>query len=167
MIIGERDHQTLIQKAVLALATGFGLGRIPVASGTFGSLPGFLLAFGMSGWHIWFQVAACVLLAILSVFVCDRAEEYFGRKDDGRIVADEYMTFPICLLGVPWLDHPWLLIPAFVVARAMDIVKIPPARQSQHLKGGLGITMDDIIAGLYALAINHLLVKFLYWRGVL
>lgn len=139
---------------VLILATGFGLGLSPVASGTVGSLLGVLLALGLYrlpglGW----QVGAAVLLALAAVPLCEYAERFLGRKDDGRIVADEYLTFPICILGLP--PEPWLLACAFVVNRVFDIAKPPPANRLQACHGGFGIVVDDVIACLYALAVNH------------
>ena len=88
-------------RLVLALATGFGLGYAPVASGTIGSLPGVVLAVGLAYLPLWIQVAAAVLLASLAIPICTAAERHFGHKDDGRIVADEYMTFPLCVIGLP------------------------------------------------------------------
>jgi phosphatidylglycerophosphatase A len=100
----------------------------------------------------------------VAIPVAGVAEKHYGKKDDGRIVVDEYLTFPICMLGLPWLAHPSLLAVGFVVNRVMDIVKIPPARQSQRLPGGWGIVVDDAIACLYALALNHLFYRFVLLR---
>ena len=143
-------------RVVLLLATGCGLGYSPVASGTVGTLPGVVLAVGLCsfGWVV--QVAVCVALTLVSITICDRADRIFGVKDDGRIVADEYLTFPICAIGLPLLTHPWLIPAAFVVARIMDIVKIPPADQAQEIPGGTGIVLDDMIANIYALGLLHL-----------
>jgi phosphatidylglycerophosphatase A len=148
----------LWQKTAVLLATGFGLGYSPVASGTVGTLPGVVLAFMMAwlGWSWPFQACAALAMTLLAIPVCGAAEKVFGKKDDGRIVADEYLTFPICLLGLPWLQHLWLLPVAFVVARVLDVVKPFPARQSQRVRGGVGIVVDDFISTLYALALNHL-----------
>jgi phosphatidylglycerophosphatase A len=100
-------------------------------------------------------------LAAAAVPLCDQAERHFGVKDDHRIVADEYLTFPLCLVGLPWREHLWILAVAFVVNRALDVVKPPPARQAQELAGGLGIVMDDFVTCLYALALNHALCAWL------
>lgn len=137
------------------LATGFGLGLSPFASGTTGSLPGIGLAaiLALVSWQ-W-QLVACLILTALAVPLCEWAEDSLGRKDDGRIVADEYLTFPLCLIGVPWVAHPWLLAVAFVVNRVMDIIKPPPAFQAQELRGGLGIVADDFITASYSLAVVH------------
>ena len=145
------------KKLILFFATGGGLGYAPVASGTFGSLPGIVLAalLVFSGFGLLWQAAVCLLLTAVAIPLCSFAEGYLGKKDDGRIVADEYLTFPICLLGVPWMDNLWFLPVCFVVVRICDIVKPPPARQFQELHGGTGIVLDDFFASIYALLINH------------
>ena len=146
----------MVKKVCTVIATGFGLGYSPVASGTVGSLWGVLIVWGIaaSGMRWEWHAALCVALSLLCIPVCDVAEKVLGKKDDGRIVADEYLTFPICMIGLPWMHHLWLLPVGFVVCRVMDIVKPFPAHRLQRLKGGLGITVDDIFASLYALAIN-------------
>jgi len=144
-----------MDKMILFLATGFGLGFSPVASGTVGSLPGLAILFVMGSFDLIWQIALCICLTILAIPICGMAEDIYGRKDDGRIVADEYLTFPICMLGLPWAAHPWLLLVGFVVNRIMDIIKPPPARQAQSLVGGFGIVIDDLFSSLYALGINH------------
>ena len=126
------------RKIAVWLATGFGLGLSPVASGTVGTLPGVAVAFMMArmGWPWPLQACAALVMTLLAIPVCGVAEKLFGTKDDGRIVADESLTFPICLLGLPWLQHLWLLPVAFVSARVLDVVKPFPARQSQRVRGG-------------------------------
>jgi phosphatidylglycerophosphatase A len=143
----------LTHRLALLLATGFGLGYCPIASGTVGSLPGIVLALAANRFLSWpWQAAAALLLTVAAVPLCGIAEAHFGRKDDGRIVADEYMLFPICMIGLP--ATPALLAIAFVVSRACDVIKPPPARGLQKVRGGLGIVIDDFVAQLYALAIN-------------
>ena len=150
-----------MKKVCTWIATGFGLGYSPVASGTVGSLWGLLIVWGIAAvkMPIWGQVVLCVALTLICIPVCDVAEKALGgKKDDGRIVADEYLTFPICMIGLPWQEHWWIMPMAFVVCRFMDIVKPFPAYRMQSLKGGLGITIDDFFASLYALGTNWLLV---------
>lgn len=151
-----------MKKLALILATGFGLGYAPVASGTFGTLPGVGLAFLTSyllacPYGIIWQVLIAVVLAAIAVPICDAAENHFVKKDDGRIVADEYLTFPICMIGLPW--NPVTVVLAFLTCRACDIIKPPPARQLQSFHGGLGIVIDDVFASFYSLILNHLI----YW----
>jgi phosphatidylglycerophosphatase A len=146
------------QKLSVFAATGFGLGLVtPVAPGTVGSLPGVLLALWVTQQHVPLQILVCLGLTLLAVPLCDTAERVLGKKDDGRICADEWMLFPLCVIGLPLLQHLWLIPVCFVVARVCDIIKPPPARQLQELHGGIGIVIDDFFASLYALAINHAL----------
>ncbi len=145
------------QKLAVFVATGFGIGLIaPIAPGTLGSLPGIVLALGVTRQPLMLQLLTCIGLTLLAVPFCDIAEKVLGKKDDGRICADEWMLFPICTLGLPLASHLWLLPFCFVVTRICDIIKPPPARSLQNLHGGVGIVIDDVFASLYALAINHL-----------
>ena len=145
-----------MKKLVLFLATGCGLGLfVPFAPGTFGSLPGVALAWWMASWASSTQVIAALLLAVAAIPVCSVAEEMLGVKDDGRITADEWMLYPIAVLGLPLQLLPfWVLAVFFAVVRLVDIVKPPPARQLQAFHGGFGIVIDDFFANLYSLAIN-------------
>ncbi len=148
-----------IRKATLLVASGLGLGLSPFASGTAGTVLGVVLVVGLAPDAVWVQVCLAALLALLAVPVCDIAEKHFGNKDDGRIVADEYLTFPICVVALPWQMAPWLLVLAFLTHRFFDIVKPFPAGRLQRLAGGKGIVIDDVVSSLYALAVNHAV----YW----
>jgi len=144
------------------LATGFGLGLSPVASGTFGALLGIPLTYALFSWQteIWAQVIIALVLSVVSVPICDKAEKALGgKKDDGRIVADEYLTVPITMIGLPL--SPVMFAVAFLTHRILDIIKPPPARGLQRLPGGLGITIDDVISSTYALGLNWLLYVYL------
>lgn len=139
---------------VNALATGFGLGHSPFAPGTVGTLLGLPLAWLMSQCAWPWQIVACSGLALLAVPICGVGEKKAGIKDPHCVVADEYLTFPITMIGLPFS---WpLLVLAFLTHRALDIIKPYPARQLQSLQGGWGITVDDVISSVYALALNHI-----------
>lgn len=147
---------TFWQKLSVFTATGFGIGLVsPIAPGTTGSLPGVLLALWVTQQHLPLQILVCIGMTFLAIPICDVAENVLGKKDDGRICADEWMLFPICTIGLPLVQHLWLIPLCFVVARVCDIIKPPPARALQELHGGIGIVIDDCVASLYALAINH------------
>ncbi|MCX6992775.1 MAG: phosphatidylglycerophosphatase A [Kiritimatiellaeota bacterium] len=154
------------RKPIVLLATGFGLGLSPVASGTAGTLLGLPIMLGLAPlWahpafrahsgsgELMAQMIAALGLLLLAIPICDVAEKHFGRKDDGRIVADEFMTFPIGLLGLPL--SPWVLALAFFTNRVFDVLKPFPAKGLQRLPGGLGIVVDDGVAALYSLLVNH------------
>jgi phosphatidylglycerophosphatase A len=145
------------KRLIMLFATGGGLGYAPVASGTFGSLPGLAIVGALGAVTLPWQIGISIVLALASFPLCQAADPYFDKKDDGRIVADEYLTFPLCVLGLPWQEHLWLLPMAFVICRILDIIKPFPAYRSQKLPGGIGIAMDDLISSTYALGINHLI----------
>jgi len=141
------------------------LGYSPIASGTVGTLLAFPMVWGMSlllraPHGVLWQVAVAVALSLIAIPICNAAEKRYGGKDDGRIVADEYLTFPICMIGLPF--SPYVLLVAFLSCRFFDIVKFPPARNLEKLPGGLGIVADDIFASLYSLAANWLVVLYLF-----
>ena len=130
------------------------LGCAPVAPGTFGTLGGVAIAYGLSfasGFAVWSLVAA-VLIYIVGRSLGDWSEQYAGKKDPGIFVLDEVVGY---LVTVWWLGSPTLLtlVVAFFVFRLFDIVKPPPARRMEALGGGDGILLDDVIAGLYGLAV--------------
>ena len=145
-----------MKKLVLFFATGCGIGLfVPFAPGTFGSLPGVALAWWMASWAPSVQALVALALAAAAIPVCSIAEKMLGVKDDGRITADEWMLYPIAVLGLPLQTLPfWALAVFFAVVRLVDIVKPPPARQLQAFHGGFGIVIDDFFANLYSLAIN-------------
>jgi phosphatidylglycerophosphatase A len=151
----------VFKKLILLLATGFGLGLSPMASGTAGALIGLLMsAFLTHSASIAWQIVVAVILSLVAVPICDVAEGHFRWKDDGRIVADEYMTFPICTIGLP--PEPWILAVAFVTNRVCDIIKPPPAHALQRLKGGTGVVVDDVLAALYSLLLNHFIYQLVH-----
>lgn len=152
------------RKPIVLLATGFGLGLSPLASGTAGALLGlplmlllkpFWSAYGCS--HLPAQISVALGLMLLAIPVCAVAEKHFGRKDDVRVVADEFLTFPIGLLALPL--EPGVLALAFFTNRCFDVLKPFPAYRLQRLPGGWGIVLDDVVAASYSLLVNHAV----YW----
>ncbi|MCX6998667.1 MAG: phosphatidylglycerophosphatase A [Kiritimatiellaeota bacterium] len=158
-----------MQRILLMLATGFGLGYSPFAPGTVGCLWGLPLAWALQaagqaqglGWPS--QVVAAALLSLLAIPICAAGEKAAGTKDPRCVVADEYLTFPISLIGLPF--SPLVVAGAFVTNRLCDILKPFPARQLQRLDGGLGIVIDDVFSALYSLALNHALYRLVLHSG--
>ena len=151
----------------LWIAQGFGVGRIPFAPGTFGSIVGLgwfglLLASG----RVWCFALGTLLGVVISVWLCGFGEKLLSQKDPGSVVLDEIVAIPVCFsgwvgLGVwrtggfPQLDFSFLksnglvIAVVFVAFRLFDVWKPWPVRQSQSLPGGWGITIDDLLAGVY------------------
>jgi phosphatidylglycerophosphatase A len=132
------------------VASVFGAGYAPVASGTVGSL--------VTAVAIWLLpltpfriVVALVVVTLLGIWAGGRVERVLGRKDPGVIVIDEVAGMLLSMLGLP-RSLP-VLITAFLLFRLFDIWKPFPARESQALTGGMGVMVDDLIAGLYALVL--------------
>ena len=145
-----------MKRLCVFVASGFGLGLVaPFAPGTFGSLPGVVLAYAVCALPLWLQLVVCLGLTLLAIPFCDVAEKALGIKDDGRITADEWMLYPIALVGIPLASLPWWsMIVFFCVVRAIDIAKPWPARQIQCLPGGRGIVADDFFANLLLIDIK-------------
>lgn len=153
-----------MKKFNLFIASGFGLGLVaPFAPGTFGSLPGVALAYATALLPLYLQIPVVTALALLAIPVCDVAEKTLGIKDDGRITADEWMLYPLALVGIPLYELPWWsMIVFFAVIRTIDIVKPWPAGRLQSIPGGRGIVIDDFAANLYSLAVNWAIALFLF-----
>ena len=148
-----------MRRLCLFVASGLGLGLVaPFAPGTFGSLPGVALAYLTTALALPLQIAVCAVLVLLAVPICGAAERAFGIKDDGRIAADEWMLYPVALVGISLASLPWWsMVVFFCVVRAVDILKPWPCRGLQALPGGWGVVLDDLVANLYSLAVNWMI----------
>jgi phosphatidylglycerophosphatase A len=139
----------LLLRPDCAVAFGFGLGLIPWMPGTFGALLAFPLCWLIADWPRMFAVAAVTACVALGVAVSASVGRLLGAEDHGAIVWDETCGAAIALLFVPAEVAWW--IAAFVAFRAFDILKPGPIRLiEQRFKGGLGVMMDDVAAGLIA-----------------
>ena len=142
------------------IAVGFGTGWSPVMPGTVGTLLGLPLAWAMMVYipSTGIQWAVCIVMTLIAIPICGMAEKMIGGKDPGCIVADEYLTLPITVIG---LTSPWALLSGFILHRIFDITKPPPIKQLQHIHGGFGIVVDDFLAALIALGLNHIIFALL------
>ena len=130
------------------LASLFGAGYSPVASGTVGSFI-TLVAIWLLPWTTFGLVVALVVVTLVGLWAGSRVERVLGRKDPGLIVIDEVAGMLLSVIGLP-RSIP-VLVTAFLLFRLFDIWKPFPARESQALTGGMGVMVDDLIAGLYTL----------------
>ena len=154
----ENLARKVIGDPVNFLAFGFGTGLAPVAPGTFGSLPGVLLAWATLGLGLPAQIGIAVVISLAGVYLCGESARRIGVHDHGGIVWDEICGMYVTLLVAPPTVTGWIL--AFVLFRFMDIVKPWPIRDLDHrLGGGSGIMLDDLVAALYA----ALLLVFYGW----
>jgi phosphatidylglycerophosphatase A len=140
----------------MAIATGLYAGRMPWCPGTWGSLAAVLPWFFLRNLTLPLYLLMLGLLFIVGFFVSGSAEKLLHQADAGPIVIDEILGMLITLTGAP--DHPAAWIAGFFLFRIFDISKpFPCSWFDQRIHGGIGIMMDDVIAGLYALASLQLL----------
>lgn len=139
-----------LDRVALAIATIGGVGWAPLAPGTVASALTVVML-----WLVPFSrltlVVVFVAVTLIGTWAAEHAERMLGRKDPGAIVVDEVAGMILSVLALP-LTLPVLAL-AFVLFRIFDVVKPTPARQAQALPGGLGVMVDDLVAGLYALVI--------------
>jgi phosphatidylglycerophosphatase A len=134
------------------LAFGFGTGLAPVAPGTFGSLPGVLLAWATLPLATEWRVGIGLILFAAGVWICGESARRIGVHDHAGIVWDEISGMYLVLLVAPPQMGMWIL--GFALFRLFDIWKPWPIRDLDHrLAGGAGIMLDDVIAALYAASI--------------
>ena len=141
------------------LAFGFGSGLSPVAPGTVGTLAAIPLYLLLQCLSLPLYIAIVVLACIVGVYLCGQTAKDLGVHDHGGIVWDEFCGFWITMLAVPagWV---WIVL-GFILFRFFDIWKPWPINWAdQKVSGGLGIVLDDIIAGGYAFVVMQLLVRF-------
>ena len=145
------------------VATFFGIGRLKPGPGTWGSLATVLLWWGVSRFiELRVQPVAAILLALLAIGIgipaATRVAAAYGKKDPQFVVIDEVAGQLIALIAVP-LKWKSLLL-GFILFRGYDILKPPPVRQLERLPQGTGIVLDDVGAGLYALAVMQVVLHF-------
>ena len=153
--------QSRAGQVILLLGQGLGLGRIPFAPGTFGTLPGLLLV-----WLCWqagsgVYLGVTVLVVVIAIWIAGRSAQMLGVADDPRIVIDEIAGVLVAFVLVP--PSGLALAIGFCVFRLLDIAKPPPiSTVDRRVKGGVGIVLDDVLAGIGANLILQLLFRVLH-----
>jgi phosphatidylglycerophosphatase A len=154
------DSKTNSQTAA-ALATLFGVGRAPIASGTVASIAALPLAFVI---HYvagaWVLFACAIAAAALGIWACDIYARESGIKDPSECVIDELAGQWLACAFAPLSLYGYAL--AFLLFRIFDVAKPWPISAAERQPGGLGIMLDDVIAGLFA----GLLVALVRYAGL-
>lgn len=155
-----------MKKLILLISTCFGIGKLPVAPGTFGSLIGLLLFFVfLSVQNLTVFIVGTILFVAISVYFCGIAESLLNEKDPSRVILDEVVAVPICYIA--WIillisknrEFPaanlflmkknlLILIGIFITFRLLDALKPFPINYIQRLPGGWGIVADDVLAAI-------------------
>ena len=147
----------------LFISSNGGLGYAPIAPGTFGTLAGIPAFYFLSLFSWPLQLITLLAVIFLSVWASDFAGGYYQEADDGRIVIDELAGY---LVTTAFLPFSWsTAILAFFLFRIFDIIKPPPVSWfDREMKNGLGVTLDDVMAGVYA-AIALRIILGIWWLG--
>lgn len=145
-----------------AVSTFFGIGLLRPGPGTYGSAAAVLLWYAAA--HVLqpdtstlavSTAAAALLVTLAGIPAATRTAREAGREDPGFVIIDEVAGQLVALLGMrPDWKHAAL---AFVLFRLFDITKPPPVRRLEDLPEGSGIMLDDVAAGIYALALAHII----------
>jgi phosphatidylglycerophosphatase A len=156
-----------VNALLLWIAQGFGSGRIPFAPGTFGSVVGLgWFALLLLTGNVWLFLGGSFVGIVLSVWLCGVGEKILRQIDPGSIVLDEIIAIPLCFAGwillLVWKTHVFptpqfffsrqnllATFGVFAAFRFFDVLKPWPVKQSQALTGGLGVTVDDVLAAFY------------------
>ena len=152
------------RRAALALATCGGIGYVPRAPGTAGSLAALGAAYGITALHGWsplWLAPAAVLLSIPAAWSAKMAERHFSRSDPSFVVIDEVVGQWLALASAA-RDNPLHWILAFALFRVFDVVKPYPIRKFERFSGGWGVVADDAAAGACAMMI---LAGLRWWLG--
>lgn len=163
-----RTHLTFDQRKALMnhpagwLALGFGAGLAPLAQGTVGSavaiLPWwFMRGIGVPAWGL-----VIVFGFAIGLWACGESGRRLGVADHRALVWDEFIGQWIALLPAlvaPW----WAIVAGFVLFRFFDVLKPWPIRWlDRRVKGGIGVMLDDVVAGLFAALVLALVLHFLH-----
>ena len=146
----QQPPQGALRKLILLISSNAGLGYAPIASGTFGTLAGIPCYYYLSRLDLPLQLLSLLAILFLSFWAAEEAGKLYGEADDGRIVIDELIGY---LITVAFLPFSWsTAIIGFLWFRLFDIIKPPPANWfDREMKNGVGVTLDDVVAGIYAL----------------
>ena len=136
------------ERAVLFLATGFFVGTVPFAPGTFGAIIGLPVCFLISKLNFLLAVVYTLVFILFAIWVAAAAGKILKKEDPAEIVIDEIAGLMVALAGIPFTAG--TAIAGFVIFRAFDILKPFPIRTlEEKVAGGSGIVLDDVMAGIY------------------
>lgn len=151
---------TVFSSPVHFLAFGFGSGLSPVAPGTAGTLAAIPLYLLLAQWPLWGYVLATLVISVAGIWICGESSRLLGVHDYGGIVWDEFAGLLLTMLAAP-VGWGWI-VAGFCLFRLFDVWKPWPVRVAdRNIHGGLGIMLDDILAGIYAFLCLQLLVWLL------
>jgi phosphatidylglycerophosphatase A len=158
-----REREVACPTWAMLVGTFFGIGRMRPGPGSWGSAATVLLWAGLAYFlpvslRTPTVVALAGLVTLVGIPAATRIARATGVKDPQFVVIDEVAGQLITLIAIPLAWKTFLA--GFILFRGFDIIKPPPVRQLERLPEGTGIVVDDVAAGIYALAGMHLLLHF-------
>jgi phosphatidylglycerophosphatase A len=158
ILTSEQRHLLLTSPAGW-LACGFGSGLAPVAQGTFGSLAALIPWLALRELSLPIYLAMVAIGFVLGVWACDVAGKRLQVDDHRSLVWDEFIGQWIALIPVLFVPFAWWqLVAGFVLFRLFDVAKPwPIGWVDRRVKGGFGVMIDDVIAGIFAALVLQLL----------
>jgi len=160
---GERPEESLKVMIAYMLSTGLYVGKIPKVPGTVGTVVALfpiLIYWNRGGEYVLLnQIFITLAVFFIGIWTSTVIVETFKEKDPEYIVIDEIAGYMVAMIGFPtnWK----ILLLAFILFRIFDIFKPPPIKQFEKLPSGLGVMVDDVIAGAYTWLVMYLLVYVL------
>lgn len=139
------------------IACGFGVGAMPFAPGTFGTMVGVVFYLILSKLSLLAYLLIAILLFIVGVFITDKTNRDFGTHDHPAPVWDEIVGFLFVMVALP--QRWYFILAGFVLFRIFDVLKPWPIKLIERLPGGLGVMADDLAAAIY----SWILLWILYW----
>jgi phosphatidylglycerophosphatase A len=138
------------------IAFGFGTGALPVAPGTFGTLIAIPFYLAIQSLHLSTYIAIVLLITLGSIWLCDKVTKEIGIHDHQGMCLDEIVGYLVTMCGAP---HGWQwVVIGFLLFRLFDIWKPQPIRYiDEHVSGGFGIILDDLLAAVYSCIILHII----------
>ncbi|VAX13400.1 Phosphatidylglycerophosphatase A [hydrothermal vent metagenome] len=154
-----RPSLSMLRNPVHFLSFGFGSGLFPVAPGTVGTLAAIPVYLLLARLDLLAYLLVTLLMFSVGVYLCDVTSRELGGDDHPAIVWDEIVGYVITMIAVPPKIE-WL-IAGFLLFRLFDILKPWPIRVlDRSIKGGLGIMLDDVLAGIFSAVILQYFMRF-------
>lgn len=138
------------------IACGFGIGAMPIAPGTFGTLVGVIFYLMLNRLPLISYIGVAVLLFVIGVVITGITNRDFGEEDHPAAVWDEVVGFLFVMIAIP--PHWYFILLGFILFRIFDILKPWPIKLAEHIPPvGLGVMADDLVAAIYSWIILFIL----------
>jgi phosphatidylglycerophosphatase A len=146
------NFRELLKRPICLLGLGFGTGLAPKAPGTFGTLAALPIYWLMQDLSLAIYLAITIISFVAGICICQKSADWLGSDDPSAVVWDEIVGYLVTMIAAP-TGWQWMLA-GFVLFRIFDIWKPwPISWLDKNLHGGIGIMVDDVIAGIFALII--------------